>query len=150
MAINSLSGAIGAPGPWTAYTPAWTASGTAPAIGNSTVTASYCQVGKIVYFKGVIVFGSTATYGTGAYYLSLPTNAIALAYQPIAQVLYVDSSASTFYYGWADCVDAVSKMSFRVPNVGGTYPTLAVVQNTVPMTFANGDSIHWLGFYEAA
>ena len=60
---------------WTAYTPTWTSSGTAPAIGNGTLQGSYLQVGKLVYTHIYWKAGSTTTFGTGVYFLSLPFTA---------------------------------------------------------------------------
>jgi hypothetical protein len=57
---------------WTAYTPTWTSSGTAPAIGNGTLQGSYLRVGKLVYGHIYWKAGSTTTYGTGLYFFSLP------------------------------------------------------------------------------
>jgi len=56
-----------------AYTPTWTSSGTAPTLGNSTLTGSYSQVGKHVH--GVILFTigtSGVSGGTGVWRFSLP------------------------------------------------------------------------------
>jgi hypothetical protein len=60
---------------WTAYTPTWTSSGTAPAIGNGTLQGAYLRVGKLVYVHIYWKAGSTTTYGTGLYFLSLPISA---------------------------------------------------------------------------
>jgi hypothetical protein len=57
---------------WTAYTPTWTSTGTAPAIGNGTLQGSYLRVGKLVYTHIYWKAGSTTTFGTGIYFLSLP------------------------------------------------------------------------------
>jgi len=62
-------------GAWTQYTPAWTSSGTAPAIGNGVRIGYYSKVGRIVTAKIFIQTGSTSTYGTGFYSFSLPFTA---------------------------------------------------------------------------
>jgi len=56
-----------------AYTPAWTSSGTAPSLGNSTLTGTYVLQGKHVH--GVILFTigtSGVSGGTGTWRFSLP------------------------------------------------------------------------------
>lgn len=58
--------------PWTAYTPAWTGATANPVIGNGTRVGAYRQRGKTVDFRAFVTFGSTTTYGTGAWSLSLP------------------------------------------------------------------------------
>ncbi len=57
---------------YTAYTPTWSASGTAPAIGNGTLSASYLLVGKLCYIQMYFAAGSTTTFGTGEWTFSLP------------------------------------------------------------------------------
>ena len=57
---------------WTAYTPTWTSSGTAPAKGNGTLVGYYAKVGRVVTVKIALTSGSTTTFGTGAYLFSLP------------------------------------------------------------------------------
>ncbi|MFE6484701.1 hypothetical protein ACFVGN_17435 [Streptomyces sp. NPDC057757] len=59
-------------GAWNAYTPAWTAATTDPVIGNGSVTGRYAVVGKVCHFTAFVACGSTTTYGSGAYSLSLP------------------------------------------------------------------------------
>ena len=53
------------------YTPTWGSTGTAPSLGNGTLTGSYQQFGKLVYFRAVLTLGSTSTIGTGQYHLTL-------------------------------------------------------------------------------
>jgi len=48
-------------GAWTAYTP--TLGGTGWAIGDGTVLGAYCQIGKVVFFRASVTFGSTSTFG---------------------------------------------------------------------------------------
>ena len=60
---------------WTAYTPTWTSSGTAPALGNGTLTGRYQQNGKSAQYEIRLTAGSTTTFGTGNYNFSLPTAA---------------------------------------------------------------------------
>lgn len=62
-------------GAWASYTPAWTSSGTAPALGNGTLTGRYIQVGKVVVVNIYLLFGSTTTPGTGVWFFSLPVTA---------------------------------------------------------------------------
>jgi hypothetical protein len=58
---------------WTAYTPTWTAPTTNPVLGNGTLTGQYMvQNGKTVHYRIVLIMGSTTTYGSGMYLLSLP------------------------------------------------------------------------------
>jgi hypothetical protein len=57
---------------WTTYTPSWTASGSAPAIGNGSLKGRYKRLGKWVVVNIFQKMGTTSTFGTGTYAWSLP------------------------------------------------------------------------------
>jgi hypothetical protein len=135
---------------YTAYTPTWSASGTAPAIGNATVVARYVQIGKLVHAWGQITFGSTTTFGTGNYLFVLPV-------APSA------SLASQVTLGPGDIFDtSASAKAFPTweiangSNVWMIYPATwpfgnsSAVSQTTPWTWAVGDVISWNLTYEAA
>ena len=50
-------------GAWVAYTPTWSASVTAPSLGNGTLTGYYQQIGKTIHFRITLAFGSTTNKG---------------------------------------------------------------------------------------
>jgi hypothetical protein len=58
--------------PVTTYNPVWTASGTAPALGNGSLTGKYQIRGKMVLCMIQFTPGTTTTYGTGNWAFSLP------------------------------------------------------------------------------
>lgn len=66
---------------WTDYSSSLsiTASPTPPTKGNSTYTAHYKQIGKVVHYAGSITIGSTFSAGSGTYSFSLPVTAEASA-----------------------------------------------------------------------
>lgn len=66
---------------WTSYTPAWTSAGTAPAIGNGTITGRYRRAANsdLIIAEIKMVLGTTSTIGTGVYSWSLPVTAKAAA-----------------------------------------------------------------------
>lgn len=137
-------------GPYTAYTPTWTASGTAPAIGNSTVVARYLQIGKFVHAWGSITFGNTATFGTGNYTFALPVAPSAsLGLQTTLGSGDIFDTSATFK---ASPMWELSSGS----NVWMIYPaawpsgTSSAVSATTPWTWAVGDIISWNLTYEAA
>lgn len=138
---------------WTSYTPTisgWTKS-------NGTVTGSYKKIGRLVFFKGNYVVGSSDTVSTSALTISLPTGIAA-----------VDSN-TMIAHGRAS-----------LTGVGNGNPAINVIQNTTTtiqpqllfdsnasagtntyisrntgVTSNNytrnaGDSIYFNGFYESA
>jgi hypothetical protein len=59
-------------GEWESYTPAWTASGGNPSLGNGSIAGQKMYVGRTVWFTIQLVIGSTTTLGTGLWEFSLP------------------------------------------------------------------------------
>ncbi|MGW2837300.1 hypothetical protein ACWCWD_06265 [Streptomyces sp. NPDC001493] len=60
---------------WTAYTPTWTAATTNPVLGNGTIVGRYLKVGRTMQIHIELTMGSTTTYGSGAWTISLPVAA---------------------------------------------------------------------------
>lgn len=132
-ALSALSDA------WTTYTVAWTSSGTQPAIVNGTKEGRYIQVNKLVSVHIKLAMGSTTTFGTGQYFLSLPV-AARISNYPMACYMLDSGTANK-----AGIAFATSGLD-----------TVAMVQNTTdvaataPHTWAQNDQIHVFGFYEVA
>jgi hypothetical protein len=58
------------------YTPSWTATVSNPVLNNGTSTGKYINLGgKLVIFSAQITMGSSTTYGSGTYMISLPLSA---------------------------------------------------------------------------
>lgn len=138
---------------WISYTPALTGSISNPTLGNGTLTGNYKQRGKVIDFRITLVFGSTSTFGSGTYRISLPVTASSAATNTINGNGYtIDASTGTYFHIVADTGDGATVLAFRtlyatvaVPN---TY--LQTVTSVAPMTFASGDVIQFIGSYEAA
>lgn len=136
---------------WTTYTPSWTTSGTAPAIGNGTLTGRYQQIGQTVFFLAAILWGTTTTGGTGQWSLTLPVS----ANQPGSplNVFYpgpgysFDSSASATYIGTTVLASATTVIGFTVSSAAGLAASVTV---TAPITWATSDRFVLGGTYEAA
>ena len=137
------------------YTPTWSSTGTAPSLGNGTLTGSYQQFGKLVYFRAVLTLGSTSTIGTGQYNLSLPVEATPGGGSGgnIATVngtgWVIDASAGGYYFIRIDSLDSTTSVRLRLLNASATYATLATVAHDTPFTFATSDTINISGIYEA-
>jgi hypothetical protein len=136
-----LSAVHGLTDAWTAYTPVWTATTTNPVLGNATVDSAYIRSGKYVTYVGNITMGSTTTYGTGAYLLSVPVN-LAAAARAIG-IIYL-SDASTPANDRMGLL-AGSSASQVAPLVSG-----GNVSPTNPFPFAVSDAMRWAITYEAA
>lgn len=133
--------------PWTAYTPQWTSTATAPTLGNGVITGGYMQAGKLVHFWAKVTMGTTTTYGTGAYRLSLPVS-IASTYPARFTTAMFDASAAFHFQGMTYSVSGTTA-PIGVDN-GATDGHIGAVGPAVPFTFATGDTIEIIGTYEAA
>lgn len=133
---------------WVSYTPTWTAIG----IGNATVVARYCQVGKIVHYRGEVTFGSTSTYGSGPT-ISLPVATTATGYLTADQDVigvgtYARQGVGAYLIGFM--WNSTTSMVLYTYGSASTYLNLASVTSSVPNTWSNTDTLTWNVTYEAA
>lgn len=140
--LRDFANAFGA---WGSYTPTWGSTGTAPAIGNGSIGGAYLQVQKTVMFRMFMQTGSTSTYGTGAYTISLPVNTLSVVDQLVDMVAF-DSSTGLYYRGIGKINSGALQRGYFVDGVAST----AGWTPTVPFTWASGDQLWITGTYEAA
>lgn len=120
---------------WTLYTPSWISSGTQPVLGNGTFFGYYRKVGKTVDVCFSLTFGSTSTFGTGAYSFSLPVGVTAAAYTVGAFNMY---PGSNYFMGHF----MASGTSAALTSVTSTASTaMTGVTGTVPATLATSNFI---------
>lgn len=137
----------GAQATWDTYTPGWSATGTAPALGNGTLVGAYLQLGKTVLFTIKWTAGSTTTYGTGQYRFNLPFTVGSADH--IATGFIGDSSVGAAGYT-AAVIGLIAAGTITVAPYAGNVGAAQAVSNTTPQTFANGDRIWLSGTYQAA
>jgi hypothetical protein len=132
---------------WTAYTPQWTAASSNPAIGNGTIEGYYKVIGKTCFVRGNIAMGSTTTFGTGEWYVSMPFTA-SHADAILMTVTLLDNGSN-----WYNATMAGARAGFnhkapmQYQNVAGT---ASDVNATGPFTWATSDRFIWNGSYEIA
>lgn len=127
-------------GTWTPYTPTWASAGTQPALGNGILYADYSRLGDTIHFSVTIQMGSTTTYGTGAYTISLPF-AAASGPRQIFSAMYNDSGSDYIGVGM---VPSGSSSCYLFTGIS------TFVTATAPFTFGNGDVIAVSGTYRKA
>lgn len=124
---------------WSTWSPVWSSTGTAVALGNGTIAGDYTQCGKFVAARIALNIGSTTTFGTGDYRWTMPvafssggTNCL------IGAAVLLDTSAGTT--GWRPAVprNAGSNLLSLTSHSGMVGPT-------TPFTLASGDDIQ-IGF----
>lgn len=136
IALSKLSGS------YTAYTPTWTASGTAPAKGNGTITGRYLQIGKLIHVTIAFAAGSTTTFGTGTWSFTLPVTASSTINTGTA--IAFDLSATAIYGAFTRWATTTTLNFYTPAQPGGVYGP------TIPFTWANGDTFTCDLVYEAA
>lgn len=127
----------------TSYNPAWTGSGSNPSIGNGTITGEYARRGSFVSVKIKVAPGSTTTYGTGFYSLSLPVTPIV---DTVIPGIAYDTSASRRYRVIAHITAAsATGDNMRIACDDGVS---AGAGPTAPFTWASGDYLILDGEYK--
>jgi hypothetical protein len=132
-------------GAWTAYTPAWTAASVNPVINNGTIEGYYKVIGKTCFVRGNIAMGSTTTFGSGEWYVSMPFTASHADAILMSATLLDNGSAwyNAILNGARAGFNHKSAIQYQV--VGGTADSITP---TAPFTWANGDRFIWNGSYE--
>ena len=129
---------------WENWTPVWTASTTNPVIGNGSIAGSYTRINKLVVAEGYILMGSTTTYGSGTYRLSIPFGTAVSATGSVGYATLFDASAGYIAYTGLATQASTSTVEFRIGNGLGQFTP------TVPITLASGDQFRFTLIYQAA
>lgn len=113
------------------YTPTWTGGGGNPAIGNGTITGVYSRKGRHVVLEFEITMGTTTTYGTGEWRVSVPSGL--LSAQPAWGMALLYDSSATPVIGTVYVAANTAYGIFYMQGVAGN------VSPTAPFTWASGD-----------
>lgn len=133
QAFNKIAGLIDNDA-WVSYTPSLSGI----TLGNGTLTGSYKKIGRTVFYRVSLTFGSTTSI-TGAVYIGTPTTIVGSAAQPLAEVFLLDANVG-YYSGRQFGNGAVLYMS---------NPVIAITA-TNPFTWTTSDAIIIKGFYESS
>lgn len=132
---------------WNTYTPTWTTTGTAPALGNGTLSGRYCKNGRDVTLLITFLAGSTTTFGTGEFRFSLPvTQSSAVGASNFYNGTAFGLDAGTAFHSGTSIIDNTSNF-VRVAKGDGTLNFWGSAQ---PFTWGNTDSISIEIKYESA
>lgn len=132
---------------WSTYLPSWTSDGTQPSIGaNGKRVGRFERIGRTVHVSAKIIMGSSTTYGSGQYSLSLPVAALTDDDGQVLMCEIRDASTGELYQGHAR-IFGPTAASLRVQSTGDD---MNAVTQGGPITLAAGDVIRMFGTYEAA
>ena len=137
---------------WTTYTPTWTSAGTAPAIGNGTLTGRYVKIGNIVHVRFTMIAGGTTTFGsTNNWTFALPVAATTSAPTFFGAGL-VKTGTVNKVVSVVGAVVGASTMSLDVASgfADGTAAADGFIDNATPAAYTTSASIVFSGTYEAA
>jgi hypothetical protein len=123
------------------YTPVWTCSGTAPVLGNGSLTGRFYRYDKFVFFSVDFTAGSTTTFGTGNFQFSTPT-AVTASNNYGYPSLVLDTGTAWFTRLQGVGPPAGLSDQFLVIDSAG-----AAVTSTNPMTWTTGDQLIVQGSY---
>ncbi len=141
-----LSDGTSPDGLWTNFTPIWTAGTTNPTIGDGILEGTYKRVGNTVHVWMMMTSGSTTTFGSGEYKISLPVTARAISRAVLSLVMNDDG---TRLYNSLAHNGYTTTLSLDSDNVTLFWDTGVVTHNS-PFTWASGDWFIVSGTYEAS
>ncbi len=124
---------------WRSFTSTWTATGSAPDIGNGTLTCRYLHVGKLIHVNFHFVAGSTTTFGTGEWRFTVPIQPVlpSTSFDFAAGEAYLENNASAGFHAHARFTDVSGSWELELLNGA----TNVLVTGAVP--FAWGDTDFW-------
>ena len=144
---GNLQAANFTPGTWVTYSSAWTSSGTAPAIGNGSISARYSITGKTINVLIDLIAGSTTTFGTGGYSFSLPFAAASgTSTTAIGNVQVLDTTR----WGGQLVITPGASTASPFMSTSQTDARLAQLSATVPQTLTTSAQIRITAVYERA
>jgi hypothetical protein len=135
-------------GEWISYTPTWgVVSGTAPVIGNGSLSGGYRRIGNQIDFWISLTAGSTTTFGSlSDYTLTLPVGCTSSEFNFGYRASILDGGVG-WYEGWfGSGVTYGYSDKFVVWNPSAT----ARWTNAAPMVMSNTDGIRVFGSYRVS
>lgn len=129
-------------GAWTTWTPTLTNL----TLGNGTLVAKYCRIGRAIHWRFKFTLGSTSAVGSFPQTFTLPVAAHA-DYSAVDVVIGLANFADTGTAGYVAMVVATATGTGLF--IKAASPNSAI-SATVPFTWTTGDIISATGTYEAA
>ncbi|MGW9437927.1 hypothetical protein [Streptomyces sp. NPDC055607] len=131
---------------WVTYTPVWTAATTNPVLGNGSIIGRHKKLGRLVNYQIDLTMGSTTTYGSGAWSITLPFPAAASSGSRVGTAQALGGSR----FGGQVVV------SPSAGGIGAFFPASSAVSNYsgaasgTPFAWASGNELRITGVYESA
>ena len=134
-------------GGWTPYTPVWTAATTNPNLGNGALVGRYQKTGATVACHINLIPGSSTTFGSGAYSLTIPVPAANAGCTYIGHAHLI--AGSTRYGGdFVISPGATLGGPYMPPSTSNS--SLAAMTAALPGGFTSGNSLRITVVYETS
>jgi hypothetical protein len=128
----------------------WTPTLTGFSLGNGTITAAYCQIGKTVFCRVRLVFGSTTSVSSDPVFtLPVTSSSSYAAAAYLGGGTMYDSSAPASILAAAQWASTTT-VSVECLFAGGSYASISGVNSTIPFTWAVNDEVRFEITYQAA
>jgi hypothetical protein len=128
------------------FTPTWSSSPTAPALGNGVLAGSYVKIGQFVYVAITLVMGNTTTFGgANPWSFTLPFTAANVSTNFMGCGQAFDSSAGAYYAFMSPLAAAGNAISMYLTTAG----TTGGFNSTGPFAWATSDTINLSIAYRA-
>jgi hypothetical protein len=129
-------------GTWTTWTPTWTGL----TVGNGTVVARYCKIGKVCHVFLKLTFGTTTLITAGKPYFTTP---ITPSQDNMNAPIWITDTGVGEYIGTGQ-VSSAGVVYLLAQGASGTYVSAAAISSTVPFTWGSTDSLTLNFYYEVA
>lgn len=129
----------------TFWSMAWTATGTAPSLGNGTLSYRWSRRGAWIRVSGELTFGSTTTPGTFTWEFSLPQPAIStgLVAEACGSAIALNGAGTAGWTGTTRVAAAASVLRIYY----GSGATFGAVGNNSPFTWDTGSTLRFFCEY---
>ncbi|TXS35074.1 hypothetical protein [Streptomyces sp. t39] len=142
--VGNISAANYQSGGWTAYSPVFSSTGTAPNIGNGTLTGRYALFGKTMALTFALTGGTTTTLGTGSLKIGVPLAAAGGSYYGVCRLNGADSWPGQLSLGLG-----ATEMDVALA-ASATNPRLTNWTATTPEALGAGETLRGTIIYEVA
>lgn len=123
-------------------------------IGNGTISTVWKRIGKTVFYRGTVTFGSTtAMHASNAPTISLPVNALNTGPSTLGMAgitHFFDTSAGKRYPGVMLMAETYGLLYMNVRQAADDTITVYSLTTAVPPTVGTGDVLHFSIVYEGA
>lgn len=132
---------------WQTYTPSWGAATTSPVLGNGTITGRWRQVGDTMQISVRLTMGSTTTYGTGAWFFTIPSGYSVDTTKNLKADTSINNRGGAFngssIFDVAPYYRTTTTIGVRALNSAATFTSHADINNNTPFAWASTHSLQF-------